>query len=183
MGPPGPGRAGLEWGRRAARHVLTHLHSLASQVSGPGRRRREQRLPVREGGGGGEPPPDPSPSPFVLPTAAAAPPRGGGAGPSGGADVDLILSCGPSLQYPSEHSEGRGRGWETPRLSGWGGPLLLPQHPGHRSALPSPAVWGVLPSPSPAWPPQTATTVQTRLKRNVNPSPSLLAPSSPDRPP
>lgn len=42
--------------------------------------------------------------------------------------------------------------------------LLVLQHPGDRGALQPLAVLGVLPSPSPALPPQTATTVQTRLK-------------------
>lgn len=168
-GPAGTRARGAGWGRGAPRHVLTHLPSPASQVFGPGRR-QEQRLPVREGRGGGEPPPDPFPSPFILPTAAAAPPRGGGAGQSWGAEVDLVPFCGPPLRYPSEHS-GASAGCQP-----WGG-LHLPQHPGHRSALPPPAVWGVLPwpSPGPARPPQTAATVQTRLKRNVNPPSSLGA--------
>lgn len=129
--------------------------------------------------------PRPVPIPLRSPHGGSGSPERGcrGPEPGRGCGFDPFLRSFAPVPLRAFRGAGRGTGDSQAVRLGWPPPPSPASWA--PSALPPPAVWGVLPGPSPgpAWPPRTATTVQTRLKRNVNPSPSLLAPSSPDRPP
>lgn len=90
----------------------------------------------------------------------------------------FLRSCAP-IPLRAFRGAGRGVGESQAVSVGWPPPPSpaprAPERPPAPCRFGRPSQSQSQPLPSPAWPPQTATTVQTRLKRNVNPSPSLLA--------
>lgn len=109
----------------------------------------------------------PRPVPILLPS-----PHCGSGSPGRGRGCPR-LGCGRGLD-PSQRSlaaippgafRGVGRGpGDSQAVRVEAASSSFPKHPGRQSAPRPPAALGALPSPSPAWPPQTATTVQNQIK-------------------